>query len=97
MTSWGGMMTRLEATVHGLVQGVFFRYYTQLKARELGLAGTVINQPDGTVFVNAEGASEDLHVLLEWLKQGPELARVDQVDATWHQPLGERDDFAILR
>ena len=91
------MRTRLEAHVHGLVQGVFFRHYTRLKAQELRLSGTVANQPNGAVMVIAEGAQEDVHTLLEWLKQGPELARVDQVDVSWSQPLGQRHDFTILR
>ena len=91
------MRTRLEARVHGLVQGVFFRHYTRLRAQELGLSGTVANQPNGTVFVTAEGPTEDVNKLLEWVKQGPELARVDQVDVDWSEPLGQRCDFTILR
>ena len=91
------MRMRLEASIHGRVQGVFFRHHTQLKASELGLSGTVTNQPDGTVLVSAEGPRAALDTLLEWLKHGPELACVDHVDSTWHQPLGKRDSFVILR
>lgn len=91
------MRTRLEATVHGLVQGVFFRHYTRNTAQTLRLSGSVCNQPDGTVFVTAEGPKEDVNRLLEWLKQGPELARVDRVDVDWSQPLDQRHDFTILR
>ena len=91
------MRTRLEAHVHGLVQGVFFRHYTHLRAQDLGLSGTVANQPNGTVLVVAEGTQEDVHTLLEWLKQGPELARVTRVDVQWRNPLGNHSGFAILR
>jgi len=91
------MRKRLEANVHGLVQGVFFRHFTQIKARELGLVGTVTNQPDSTVLVIAEGSQERVNELLAWLKQGPELARVDRVDVHWSEPLGDCPGFSILR
>ncbi len=91
------MGTRLEARVYGLVHGVFFRHYTQIKAHELGLSGTVTNQPDATVCVIAEGAQEDVDKLLEWLRQGPELARVDHVDIKWSQSRDDLSGFKILR
>ena len=88
---------RFEATVHGLVQGVFFRHFTCLKAQELAITGSVTNQPDGSVFVTAEGSRENLDALLEWLNHGPDLARIDRVDVNWCQPLSAQTDFAILR
>jgi len=88
---------RLEAHVHGLVQGVFFRHFTQLTARRLGIAGNVSNQPDGTVRVVAEGAQEKLDVLLEWLRHGPELARVERVNVKWYPSQFTNTDFSILR
>jgi len=93
----GTMRRRLEARVHGLVQGVFFRHFTRSTAQELGLSGTVANCPDGTVFVVAEGPQESLDRLLDWLKRGPELARVERVDVQWSQPSGPQSGFAILR
>jgi len=91
------MTTRFEAHVHGLVQGVFFRHFTRLKAQELRIVGSVTNQPDGTVFVIAEGSRENLDTLLEWLNRGPDLARIDRVDVDWCQPLSAQTDFTILR
>ena len=91
------MIQRLEASVHGLVQGVFFRYFTRARAQELKLSGSVSNQPDGTVHVIAEGPQEDVEKLLEWLRQGPELARVDRVDIQWNTSADTPSGFAILR
>jgi len=87
----------LEVTVHGLVQGVFFRHFTRHTAAALGLAGTVENQPDGTVRVVAEGPRSQLQSLLAWLHEGPELARVDRVDASWNQTTSSQCGFRILR
>lgn len=91
------MTTRLEAHVHGLVQGVFYRHFTQLTAQGLGITGSVTNQPDGTVLVIAEGSREKLETLLEWLNHGPELARVERVDVEWRQSQSTEMEFRILR
>ena len=42
-------MIARRLTVYGRVQGVFYRDWTVENACELGLAGWVRNQPDGTV------------------------------------------------
>ncbi len=91
------MKVRLEARVHGRVQGVFFRQYTLARAGRLGLVGTVQNDPDGTVFVAAEGERPAVERLLEWLSRGPERASVERVDATWLEPVGRFTEFRILR
>jgi acylphosphatase len=90
-------MARLEAIVHGLVQGVFFRHHTQLQARELCLTGSVENCPDGAVRVIAEGKKESLERLCQWLHVGPELAVVACVDVQWDEPTGSLAGFRILR
>ena len=76
---------RLEAFVSGRVQGVNFRYYTRRRALSLGLRGVAENLPDGRVRVVAEGPKEALEALLEFLKEGPPLARVDRVEVSWSE------------
>ena len=87
-------MKRLEATVRGHVQGVFFRASTRDRAQALGLTGWVRNQPDGTVSVVAEGPEAQLHHLLQFLNKGPAQAHVMQVDVTWRDATGEFSHFA---
>ncbi len=67
-------------TVHGRVQGVWFRESTRREAMQLGVAGHAINLPEGTVEVLAVGAPEALRVLEAWLHSGPPMARVTKVD-----------------
>jgi acylphosphatase len=93
----GDRMPRLEAIVHGLVQGVFFRHHTCHQAQSLGLAGTVENRPDGTVHVIAEGERESLEKLCQWLHVGPDLAVVERVDVLCNEPTGAWTDFRITR
>ncbi|MBW7959047.1 MAG: acylphosphatase [Anaerolineae bacterium] len=87
--------SRLEATVFGLVQGVFFRQSTQREASRLALVGWVANQPDGTVRVVAEGDENILRQLLDYLHRGPSGARVERVEANWAEATGEFTGFRV--
>jgi acylphosphatase len=85
----------LQATIHGLVQGVFFRAFVARWAGELGLSGYVRNLPDGVVEVRAEGKRQDLEKLVGYLKMGPSAARVDEVVTTWSEYTGNYRGFSI--
>lgn len=86
----------LHAIVHGRVQGVNFRYYTQLNAQALKLTGWVRNRPDGTVEVMAEGPRTALEQLLAFLGEGPSHARVDRVDVGWLPASGRFSQFQVV-
>jgi acylphosphatase len=83
------MLKRLYARVYGVVQGVGFRRFVQIHAKRLGLKGYAKNMPDGTVEVVAEGYEESLRKLLEYLKIGPPLAKVDKVEYKIEEYKGE--------
>ena len=84
------------AWVHGMVQGVGFRYSTQHEALSLGLTGYARNLDDGSVEVLACGEAEKVEQLMAWLKAGgPRSARVDKVLAEPHQPGKTWTDFGI--
>lgn len=78
------MSSELEARqgiVTGRVQGVAFRYHAQDQARSLGLDGWIRNLPDGSVVFFAQGPRSPLGAFLDWLHEGPMMARVSSVDA----------------
>jgi acylphosphatase len=83
-------VVRRRVVVRGRVQGVWFRESARRRAEELGLAGWVRNNPDGTVEAEAEGPPEDVEVFVSWLGHGPPQARVDAIDVEERPPLGER-------
>lgn len=85
----------LQATVYGLVQGVFFRQFTWQQASRLGLVGWVANYPDGSVRVVAEGPETALRQLLDALHHGPPAARVDRVESVWTVATGAFPNFQI--
>lgn len=68
-------------TVHGRVQGVWFRDSTRREAERLAIAGHAINLPDGKVEVLACGSPEALRELETWLHSGPPLASVSRVES----------------
>lgn len=78
----------MHCYVTGKVQGVWFRANTQEQAKSLGLTGYAKNLPDGRVEVLASGEKAKLDKLHEWLKHGPELARVTDLtreDLPWQE------------
>ncbi|RMG59518.1 MAG: acylphosphatase [Bacteroidetes bacterium] len=86
-------MKRYAIRVTGKVQGVFFRQSTQQEANRLGLAGFVRNEPDRSVYLEAEGAEAALQALIRWCHTGPPLARVEEVIVNPQNPQGEALPF----
>ncbi len=95
MTAAGEARERLEARVHGRVQGVGFRYFVLEEASRLRLQGWVANDSGGAVSVLAEGPRAALEGLLAALLEGPPAARVERVDRTWSSARGEFERFGV--
>ena len=87
---------RLTAFVHGYVQGVGFRWFTQDTARREGAMGWVRNLPDGRVEAIVEGESEAVTNVERAIRPGPRGARVEQVDVD-EQEVGGYRSFTIER
>jgi acylphosphatase len=73
------MKKTMHCFVSGRVQGVCFRMATREQAMLHGITGWVRNLPDDRVEVMASGDAQQLQQLKEWLKQGPDLARVTDI------------------
>ncbi|MEZ5211873.1 MULTISPECIES: acylphosphatase [unclassified Gordonia (in: high G+C Gram-positive bacteria)] len=87
-------MERLTAYVHGMVQGVGFRWWTRSRALELGLTGYAKNLVDGRVLVVAEGPRPALDSLLAQLRSGKTAGRVDLVVESFDSARGEYRGFS---
>lgn len=81
--------------VSGKVQGVFFRASARQAALTSRVTGWVRNLPDGDVEALACGELADLQVFENWLRRGPELARVDAVFIDLVDRSDTFDDFTI--
>jgi acylphosphatase len=73
---------RRRVVVHGHVQGVYFRAACASEASRHGVSGWVSNQPDGTVYAEFEGSTDDVDAMVAWCRTGPSRARVTRVDVT---------------
>lgn len=74
-------MKHLNIKVYGQVQGVFFRASAKEMADALDIKGFTRNEPDRSVYIEAEGSGENLARFLAWCKRGPDSATVKKVDA----------------
>lgn len=72
-------MRCIHIVASGIVQGVGFRYYTQIEAEKHQLKGSVTNLPDGNVEIYAVGEEASLLKFLEWCHNGPPSAQVDSL------------------
>ena len=90
------MLKTISLLVSGEVQGVFFRQSTCRKAMQLGITGTVRNNPNGTVSILATGEPAQLDQLAAWSRTGPPDARVTQVTIQ-EESLQSFNDFRITR
>lgn len=70
----------VQLLISGRVQGVSFRYYTRQKASELGVAGWVRNLMNGKVEAWVQGDEEAVERMVDWCRQGPPSARVDEIN-----------------
>jgi acylphosphatase len=84
----GSELVRARAVVHGRVQMVGFRAFVMHHAGDAGLAGTVRNEPDGTVETVVEGPRSEVERMLDLLRRGPSHARVERVDVEYSAPTG---------
>jgi acylphosphatase len=74
-------MTHLNITVKGKVHGVFYRASTKAVADQLGVKGNIRNEPNGDVFIEAEGDKMSIELFLDWCREGPEHADVISVES----------------
>jgi len=88
-------MKHLTISIYGEVQGVGFREAAYWKARKLHLGGFIMNEPNGSVYVEAEGDEVDLREFLTWCHHGPSTAKVERVEAAWSEARGKFTGFRI--
>jgi acylphosphatase len=90
-----------RVTIRGRVQGVGYRAWVEVQASRLDLQGWVRNRRDGSVEALFEGAEEVVASMVALCRQGPPLARVDNVleEAAHPDELGLRfagERFSVL-
>jgi acylphosphatase len=81
-------MQHVRIRVTGKVQGVFFRDTARTQAINLDISGFARNEPDGSVYIEAEGSDAAIRRFLAWCHEGPREAVIEDVAHTRHDPVG---------
>jgi acylphosphatase len=84
----GTSVVRRHVTIHGAVQGVFFRDTTRRMAESRGVAGWVRNTPDGAVEAVFEGDAGAVDSMVRFCEEGPRGAQVQHVEVLEEEPEG---------
>ena len=89
-------MQHYKILITGLVQGVFFRAFTQSAAKKNHIVGSVKNLEGGRVEVIASGEKDNMQKFLLACNKGPLFASVKQVELTELANNSGSSDFIIL-
>jgi len=90
-------MQSAQILVTGVVQGVWFRDFVKRNAISLKLNGWVKNNSDGSVNVSAEGEEEIINRLIDKIKIGSPLSKVDNIQIKWQPFKNKFNSFKIIR
>lgn len=75
-------MVHKNIHVLGRVQGVGYRYAAKEQAKYFRIKGYVKNMHDGSVYIEAEGKSENINEFIYWCRQGPPFANVTSIEVS---------------
>lgn len=83
--------------IHGLVQGVGYRYFAQRAAARHQVVGYVRNLEDGSVEVLAEGPQKAVDEFKHDLAAGPVHSSVEGIEETVLEASGLYSAFRVER
>ncbi len=89
-------MPTIHLLIKGSVQGVFYRATAKKIADRLNLTGWITNTINDNVEATVTGDEEQLQQFINWCKNGPEKAEVEDVVMT-KKPETPFNDFKIVR
>ncbi|KAI1312323.1 acylphosphatase [Xylaria venustula] len=91
------MSQRVYFLVHGRVQGVNFRSFTQKEATKLNVTGWCTNTDNEKVEGEAQGSADAINQFLKAVDQGPRHAQVFKLDKESRELIQGETQFEIRR
>lgn len=83
--------------VYGRVQAVGFRYSAKILADHLGIKGTIQNNSDGSVSIQAVGPTKPLQIFRDGIKASPTpYGKVTKVDEKKLRLWPDFSDFRVI-
>lgn len=89
------MFSEAMCIISGKVQGVGFRDYAQVEAKNCGVVGWIRNRDNGTVQACIQGFPDSVKYFIEVLHEGSVLAEVTDVAVEWRSPQQLFTDFVV--
>ena len=86
---------RAHIFVHGMVQGVGFRFFVRKLAQRMVMNGWVRNCMDGSVEIMAEGEKGLLEDFIKEVRIGPAFSNVTQIKTEVMDTLSHFTGFEI--
>ena len=86
-------MVAVKGLVCGRVQGVGFRYFVKRQAEIHRVSGYAKNLLDGRVEFLLQGGQADVDAVVVQIRQGPDYARVDEVNLSQAENVGQKNGF----
>ena len=87
-------MKSVTINLRGKVQNVGYRYFALNKAIELDINGFVVNLPDGSIKIEAEGLDDKIDQFVDGCRIGPPRAIIDDIEIIYSE-VKNYDSFAI--
>lgn len=99
------MLKQARLRITGDVIGVGFRAWSKIQNKNIHAKGWIRNVyhepeiygPNGGVEVLLQGSQKQVEDMIAMLKQGPSVARVDDVEILWEKPDKYFDSFEIIK
>lgn len=99
------MFKQAHLYIRGDVIGVGFRAWTKYQAKKTGVCGwvrNVYNHPEifdseGGVEVLIQGDNKRIEQMIDLLKEGPPVSRVEAVEVFYEEPKETYKEFEIRR
>ncbi len=99
------MKTQAHVYVIGDVIGVGYRAWAKIQAKQLGVHGWIRNNfnkhdvfgKHGGVEAVFQGDTHQVNSMIERIKQGPSIARVDDIEVYWQDVKEQYYEFEIRK
>jgi acylphosphatase len=92
------MLKQVHLYIKGDVIGVGFRAWIKIQAKIIGVNGWVRNvfaQP--VVETQIQGEESKVKEIIEIIKKGPQISRVEEVEIIWQDAKEIFDEFKIVK
>lgn len=99
------MLKQARIYIKGDVIGVGFRAWTKIQAKIVGISGWVKNVhdktevfgPGGGVETFIQGDEKKVEEMIDLIKKGPPVSRVDDIEVFWEDPKEIFEGFEIRK